>query len=55
MTGVQTCALPILQSVCAALACQCKGADGPIGIDAIVEAIETEALLRDLTPAEAAQ
>ena len=37
------------------LACQCKGADGPIGIDAIVEAIETEALLRDLTPAEAAQ
>ncbi|MEL7012681.1 MAG: urease accessory protein UreG [Pseudomonadota bacterium] len=37
------------------LACQCKGAAGPIGIDAIVEAIETEALLRDLTPAEAAQ
>ena len=37
------------------LACQCKSPDGPIGIDAIVEAIETEALLRDLTPTEAAQ
>ena len=37
------------------LACQCRGAAGPGGIEAIVEAIETQALLRDLTPAEAAQ
>ena len=37
------------------LACQCRGSDGAVGIDAIVALIEAEALLRDRQTPEAAQ